>query len=228
MKRKTILIVEDEAGIRKMTEMYLTEQGYNVITAKNGETALEVLESVTPQLILLDIEIPDIDGFTLCEEIRKTLTVPIIFLTVRRDTFDKVKSFEIGADDYVTKPFDFEELLARIKANIRRYEMSLENDQEVLKFDGLEIHLDNYQCYLDGDLIELSAKEMELLIHLAKHPNQVWTHEQLYDQVWKFDATGNIETVKVHISYLRKKLEKNQKKPKYIQTVRGFGYRFTG
>lgn len=227
MENKTIMIVEDEAGIREMTQMYLTEEGYHVIPVASGEQALERLHSTSPHLILLDIEMPGIDGFTVCQEIRKKLTVPIIFLTVRRDKLDKVKCFELGGDDYVTKPFDFEELNARIKANIRRYYTYPQEQANILKYDKLEIHLHNYMCYLDGERINLSTKEMELLIHLAKHPNQVWSQEQLYDRIWELDATGNIETVKVHISHLRRKLEKDHKNPQFIKTMRGFGYLFS-
>lgn len=226
-EKQTILIVEDEAGIREMTHKYLWELGYHVVSVANGADALQCLNSITPHLILLDIEMPGMDGFTVCQEIRKQLTIPIIFLTVSREKMDKIRCFELGGDDYVTKPFDFEELHARIKANIRRYYMYSQKEVNVLTYDNLDIHLDTYECYLDGKLIELSAKEMELLIHLAKHPDQVWSQEQLYDNVWSLDAQGNVETVKVHISHLRRKLETDQKNPKFIKTVRGFGYMFS-
>lgn len=228
MKGKSILMIEDEAGIGEMTKMFLINQGYDVVLAENGERALQLLESVQPDLILLDIEMPGIDGFTVCKKIRKKLSVPIIFLTVRRDTMDKIKCFELGGDDYVTKPFDFSELEARIRANIRRYFMHLHSNQEILSYGDLEIHLHNFKCFVDGNEIHLSTKEMELLILLAKHPNRVWSQEQIYDKIWNFDANGNVETVKVHISYLRKKLEKDLRNPKYIKTVRGFGYMFSG
>lgn len=226
MNKYTIMIVEDEEGIRELTLKYLQHRGYNVVLAKNGVEALNLLENVQPDLILLDIEMPEIDGFTVCQEIRKKLTVPIIFLTVRRNTLDKVKCFELGGDDYVTKPFDFTELEARIKANIRRYYVHPEGSQNILKYGELEVHLHNYECYLNGEKIPLSTKEMELLVLLATHPNQVWSQEQIYDHIWSLDATGNVDTVKVHISYLRRKLEKDLRQPKFIQTVRGFGYKF--
>lgn len=226
MKNNKIMIVEDEAGIREMTEKYLQQEGYQVVATKNGHEALEMLHIEQPDLILLDVEMPGIDGFTVCQEIRKQMTIPIIFVTVRRSTFDKVKSFELGADDHLTKPFDFEELGARIKANLRRYYTYPRPVSNILKYGPLEIHLHNFKCYLDGKTVDLSAKEMELLIHLARHPNQVWSQEQLYDHVWQLDATGNSETVKVHISHLRRKLEKDPAKPKFIKTVHGFGYSF--
>lgn len=227
MENKLIMIVEDEVGIREMTQKYLIQEGYDVVTLKNGEEALQNLDSIKPDLILLDIEMPGMDGFTVCQEIRKSLTIPIIFLTVRRETLDKVKCFELGGDDYITKPFDFEELNARIKANLRRYYTYPKTKENILKYGALEIHLHTYKCFLADEQINLSAKEIELLIHLAKHPNQVWSQEQLYDQVWKIDAIGNVETVKVHISHLRSKLEVDPKKPQYIKTVHGFGYMFS-
>src|SRR5699024_8078858 len=156
------------------------------------------------------------------------MTVPIIFVTVRRDTLDKVRCFEIGGDDYVTKPFEFEELNARIKANIRRYYTYPQKRGNILKYGALEIHLHNYECYLDGGKVDLSTKEMELLIHFSRHPNQVWSQEQLYVKVWGIDATGNYDTVKVHITYLRRKIEEDPSRPQYIKTVRGFGYVFSG
>jgi len=227
MENKTIMIIEDEAGIREMTQMYLSKEGYNVVSVESGKKALDNLHSINPHLILLDIEMPGMDGFTVCKEIRKQMTVPIIFLSVRRNKLDKVKCFELGGDDYVTKPFDFEELGARIKANLRRYYTYPQEQSNILRYDGLEIHLDSYKCYLNGELVNLSAKEIELLIHLAKNPNQVWSQEQLYDQIWDLEADGNIDTVKVHISYLRRKLEKDHKNPQFIKTVRGFGYLFS-
>lgn len=220
------MIVEDEDGIREFTMKFLLKQNFNVVPAKNGEEALKLLNDVEPDLILLDIEMPGMNGFTVCREIRKKLTIPIIFLTVRRDTMDKVKCFELGGDDYVTKPFDFEELHARIKANIRRYYSSNQEERNIIKTNDLEINLDNYTCFLKGAEIELSTKEMELLLLLAKNPNQVWSQEQIYDNIWSLDATGNVDTVKVHISHLRRKLEADHRKPKYIKTVRGFGYMF--
>lgn len=226
IENKKIMIVDDEAGIREITKKYLRQVGYPVVAMKSGEEALEHLHSANPDLILLDIEMPGIDGFTVCRKIRKSLTVPIIFLTVRRGILDKVKCFELGGDDYVTKPFDFEELEARIQANLRRYYTYPQTQSNILKYGKLEIHLHSYECYLNDKLIDLSAKEMELLIHLARHPNQVWSQEQLFDRVWGLDAAGNIDTVRVHISYLRRKLEIDNTNPQIIKTVHGFGYMF--
>lgn len=228
MKAINIMIVEDDIGIREMTQNYLEQEGYRVFPAENGERALSLLNTAKPDLVLLDIEMPGMDGFAVCQEIRKKQTIPIIFLTVRRDTVDKVRCFELGGDDYVTKPFDFEELGARIKANIRRYYAFPQTKASILKYGDLEIHVHKYACYLKGRKIELSTKEMELLIHLARHPNQVWSQEQLYDHIWSIEATGSVDTVRVHISYLRRKLEDDPVDPKFIKTIHGFGYLFSG
>lgn len=226
MGEKRILIVEDERGIREMVERFLIQAGFQVTPAENGKEALDKLDEANPDLVLLDIEMPELDGFSVCREIRKKFTIPIIFLTVRRGTLDKVKCFELGADDFVTKPFDFEELLARIKANIRQYYTLPHEKSNSIKYGKLKIHLDKYECYIDDEFVNLTAKELELLILLAKHPNQVLSHEQIYNKVWDFDGTGNIETVKVHISFLRKKLKKHSLDYPTIKTVHGFGYLF--
>ncbi|MFC0015431.1 MULTISPECIES: response regulator transcription factor [Allobacillus] len=221
-----MLIVEDDRDIREMTALYLKQKGFTVFTAENGDEALEIISHTIPQLILLDIEMPGRDGFEVCQEIRKQLIVPIIFISVRKQLVDKLTSFELGADDYLTKPFDFDELEARIRANIRRYHVNLAKGAKRLKYGDLEIHIDNKLCYLNGELIPLTAKEMKLLIQLAQYPKRIWSHDQLYDDIWSMDATGNIQTVKVHIRNLRKKLEKSND-VKYIHTVRGFGYSFS-
>lgn len=228
MDSMKIMIVEDDQGIREMTQNYLERKGYRTISAENGEKALHVLASEKPDLVLLDIEMPGLNGFKICQHIRNEVSIPIIFLSVRRGTWDKVKCFEMGGDDYMTKPFDFEELEARIKAHTRRYYTYQQSQPYVLKYGDLEIDMNSYTCYLHGERIELLTKEMELLIYLAKHPNRVWSQEQLYDQVWDLNATGNSDTVKVHISYLRRKLERDHTNPQYIKTVRGFGYLFSG
>lgn len=221
-----ILIVEDEIGFQKMMQLYLQNKGYHVITADHGEQALEKLLHYKPQLVILDIEMPGLNGFEVCKEIRKSLMVPIVFTSVRRRLSDKIKSFELGADDYLTKPFDFHELEARIQANIRRYNIQHRKMTNILQYGQLKINLNDYTCRINDRLIDLSPKEMELLIHLAQSPNRVWSHEQLYEHIWEPDASGNINTVKVHISNLRRKLEEHHANPTYIKTVRGFGYLF--
>lgn len=228
MKKDKILLVEDEEGIRKLIQLYLEKCGYIVFPAENGEDALQIVDDENPDLILLDIEMPKMNGFDICKKIRQKVNVPIIFISSRREVTDKVKSFELGGDDYITKPFDFEELEARIKANIRRYiESEDRHHKNVLKYKNLEINLDSYECFIDGNLLTLSTREMEILILLAKNPNQVWSAEKLYDHIWGFDSYGDIQTIKVHISNLRRKLAPYASPPGYIKTVRGFGYKLS-
>lgn len=227
LKKEQILLVEDEEGIRGLIQLYLENRGYEVCAVENGERALKQINQKF-DLILLDIEMPTINGFEVCKKIREQYNLPIIFISSRRDVMDKVKSFEMGGDDYLTKPFDFIELEARINANIRRF-ATLEKATSINKliFTDLVIYLDSFECYLAGEKLQLSTKEMEILIVLAKHPNQVWSSEQLYDYIWGYDSPGDIQTIKVHISNLRKKLESNIRKPTFIHTVRGFGYKFS-
>lgn len=227
MRDDKILIVEDEQGIRELIQLYLMKSGYSTIEAKNGEQALQLLTLKKPQLVLLDIEMPGLDGYSVCKQIRNASDIPIIFLSSHRELPDKLKGFELGADDYITKPFDFEELEARIKTNLIKYKkIKMINKNNVLFFDNLQINLDTYECLLNNNLVPLSTKEMQLLILLAKRPYQVFSAEQIYDTIWGYDSIGSIQTVKVHIRNLRNKLEDNATQPKYILTVRGFGYRF--
>lgn len=227
MTEKLILIVEDEVGIRELIQLYLEKHGYRTLAAGDGVEALEIMENNTPQLILIDIEMPRMNGFELCRRVRAKQTLPIIYLSSRKGISDKLKCFELGGDDYITKPFDFSELKARIEANLRRYRQNESNtlqSSRILKYQELEVDLNRYQFKLRNEALELSVKEAELLLLFVQHPNQVLSAEQLYDRVWGLESTGNIETVKVHISNLRRKLESDPADPKYIRTVRGFGY----
>lgn len=223
--REKILIVEDEEGIRELMKLYLENNGYDVKTAGNGKEALQILHEPF-QLILLDIEMPKMDGFTLCKEIRKTKTVPIIFISGRREIHDKLTSFELGADDYMTKPFKFAELEARIKANIRRYDAVPDDIGEKLTYGRFNIFLDRFECHINGEHVPLSAREIQILIVFAKHPKQIFSPEQLYKHVWGLDKRSDTQTIKVHMSNLRKKLALDEQNPPYIETVRGMGYRF--
>ncbi|WP_058306505.1 response regulator transcription factor [Gracilibacillus massiliensis] len=226
MNSQKILVVEDEFGVREMTRMYLEKQEYTVFTTDSGTEVLNIMNKHHPDAILLDIEMPKLDGFEVCQQIRKHFETPIIFMSVRRETADKVKSLELGGDDYLTKPFEFIELEARIKAVLRRVSSEQASVNNKLIYGTLVIDLDRFSCYLNQEELILSRKEMELLILLARHPKRVWSTEHLYDQLWGIDSTGNSETVKVHISTLRKKIEVNPAKPKFIKTIRGFGYCF--
>lgn len=226
---KTILLVEDEEGIRGLMQLFLENRGYVIIPAANGKEALQHVHDHQPDLILLDIEMPDIDGFEVCKEIRERTDVPIIFVSSRRGLEDKVKSFQLGGDDYMTKPFDFVEMEARIHANIRRYEATkVVEEKNILRIRNVMIDLDSYECRINDELVPLSTREMEILIVLATHLNHVWSAEKIYDHIWGYDSFGDIQTVKVHISNLRKKINHFLPSENFIETVRGFGYKIKG
>lgn len=221
-----ILIVDDDANICELLRLYLEKDGFDTVVASDGEQALDFASKVSPDLILLDIMIPKLDGWQVCREIRKTMNTPIIMLTAKGETFDKILGLELGADDYVSKPFDTKEVVARIKAVLRR---SKENDpqnkvQEV-RFDKLRINLTNYELEVDGKVIDTPPKEMELIYHLASNPNRVYTRDQLLDEVWGFDYYGDSRTVDVHVKRLREKLE-NVSPEWSLKTVWGVGYKF--
>lgn len=228
MRNNKILIVEDEKGTRELINLYLINRGYTTIEAQNGEQAILLTDSKKPHLVLLGIEMSDINGYDICQKIRESSDVPIIFLSSRKELPDKLKGFKLGADDYITKPFDFEELEARIKINLVKYrKFKNKNQGKQLFFHNLKINVDTYECYLNGNLVHLSTKEIQLLILLAKRPSQVFSADHIYEQIWGYDSTGDVQTVKVHIRNLRSKIEGDAAKPRYILTVRGFGYRFT-
>ena len=230
MRRDIVLVVEDEEGIRELIQLFLQKKGYEVLTAEDGLKALEIVNVQKPDVILLDIELPGMNGFEVCKQIRLQTKLPILFVSSKRETMDRIKGFHVGGDDYITKPFDFYELEARIQAILRRsgWLNPKEEKASVLKYDELEIDLGRCVLYLKGKQIDLFQKEFQILVLMAQHPNQVWTAEQLYDHIWGYYAAGTAQTVKVHISNLRRKLERDPSNPKYIQTVRGFGYRFVG
>ncbi|MBO1002941.1 response regulator transcription factor [Pseudogracilibacillus auburnensis] len=228
MIKNKILVVEDEKGIRSLIQLYLESKGFIVYPVSSGQEALGIVKNENLSLILLDIEMPYMDGFEVCQKIRQMKNIPIIFISSSRELADKVRSFELGGDDYITKPFDFVELEARVRANIRRYKDEEKKQvKKILQYNNLEIHLDRYECYLNGKLLPLSTREMEILFLLAQHPNQVWSAEQLYDRIWGYDSLGDVQTIKVHISNIRRKLDQSNDGVNYIQTVRGFGYKFT-
>lgn len=222
-----IVIAEDEVAIRALIQLFLENRNFIVYPASNGEEALRIVQEVIPDLVLLDIEMPNIDGFEVCKKIREFMDVPIIFISSRRSVMDKVKSLDLGGDDYITKPFDFIELEARINANLRRYSNTKStNENNIIRFDNLEIHLDSFECFVDREKVPLSTRELEILILLARNPNHVWSAEKLYDHIWGYESIGDVQTIKVHISNLRKKLNQYIPSANFIQTVRGFGYKF--
>ena len=220
-----ILICDDQPDIVNALKIYLAPEGYNLFEAYTGRQALEMLKKQDFHLILLDIMMPVMDGMQVCREIRKTSSVPIIMLTAKGAVGDKVAGLDIGADDYITKPFEVKELLARIHAVMRRSEAESAPKEKKLIYDKLVINLDSYELLVDGVKVDTPPKEMELLYHLAASPNIVFTRNQLLDEVWGFDYFGDSRTVDVHIKRLREKLEGVS--PQWsLQTVWGVGYKF--
>ena len=205
MARK-VLIVEDESNIAELINLYLKKEGYETMVAGDGGKALELYRLFRPDLVLLDIMLPVMDGWAVCAKIRETSKVPIIMLTAKSEVFDRIQGLEMGADDYIVKPFEMKELIARINAVLRRTEIPNDTSKK-LHFDKLTIDLDSYELIVDGKKIDTPPKELELLYHLASTPNRVYTRNQLLDEVWGFDYFGDSRTVDVHIKRLREKVE---------------------
>ena len=223
-----ILVVDDDLNICELLKLYLENEGYTAYVANDGQAAVDMFNEKSPDLVLLDIMLPKMDGWQVCREIRKTSSVPIIMLTAKGETFDKVLGLELGADDYVTKPFDSKEVMARIKAVLRRAKGESENsasEKKIVKYDKLEINIENYELKVDGKVIDTPPKELELIYHFASNPNRVYTRDQLLDEVWGFDYYGDSRTVDVHVKRLREKLEGVSDKWS-LKTVWGVGYKF--
>ena len=221
-----ILIVDDDTNISELIALYLNKEGYETREVATGRAALEAFEAFEPDLIILDIMLPELDGYDVCKEVRKTSRVPIIMLTAKGEIFDKVLGLELGADDYMVKPFDPKELIARVKAVLRRNTQPIEEAalKNRIVLDNLIIDKDNYSVTYEGNLVELPPKELEVLYFLASHPKQVFTREQLLDKIWGYDFVGDTRTVDVHIKRLRDKFEGNHSWS--IKTVWGVGYKF--
>ena len=222
---KKALVIEDDKNIAELLRLYLEKDGLEVSIAPDGGKGLQLAEDEHPDVVLLDIMLPVMDGWQVCREIRRTSQVPIIMLTAKGETYDKVSGLEMGADDYVTKPFEVKELIARIHAVMRRTENSDSPAEKRLEYDKLVINLDSYELIVDGKKVDTPPKEMELLYHLAASPNRVYTRNQLLDEVWGFDYFGDSRTVDVHIKRLREKLEGVSDKWS-LKTVWGVGYKF--
>ena len=221
-----ILIVDDDENICELLRLYLEKDGFDTEVAGDGEQAVEYATKYSPDLILLDIMLPKLDGWQVCREIRKTSETPIIMLTAKGETFDKILGLELGADDYVSKPFDTKEVIARIKAVLRRTHDSDKSSQiNEVRYDKLRINLTNYELEVNGVKIDTPPKELELIYHLASNPNRVYTRDQLLDEVWGFDYYGDSRTVDVHVKRLREKLE-NVSDEWSLKTVWGVGYKF--
>ena len=220
-----LLVCDDDNNICELLRLYLVKEGYSVVLAQSGTEALSLFHKERPDMVLLDIMMPGMDGWQVCKEIRRTSQVPIIMLTAKGETYDKVTGLEMGADDYVTKPFEVKELIARIHAVMRRADGVAAPTEKKLVYDKLVINLDSYELIVNGKRIDTPPKEMELLYHLAASPNRVFTRNQLLDEVWGFDYFGDSRTVDVHIKRLREKLE-GVSDQWSLKTVWGVGYKF--
>lgn len=223
-----ILVVDDDLNICELLKLYLENEGYMVFTANDGQEAVDTFQNKTPDLVLLDIMLPKKDGWQVCREIRKISSAPIIMLTAKGETFDKVLGLELGADDYVVKPFDAKEVMARVKAVLRRTNgegESTENEKKTVIYDNLEINITNYEMKVKGVAVDTPPKELELIYHFTSNPNRVYTRDQLLDEVWGFDYYGDSRTVDVHVKRLREKLEGVSDKW-CLKTVWGVGYKF--
>lgn len=225
MNADKILVVDDDLNICELLRLYLEKEGFEVVIANDGASAVSVFRDESPSLVLLDIMLPKLDGWQVCREIRKFSETPIIMLTAKGEVFDRVLGLELGADDYVVKPFDTKEIVARIKAVLRRSASAAADEVKEVNYDKLSINLTNYELKVNGVQIDTPPKEMELIFHLAKNPNRVFTRDQLLDEVWGFDYYGDSRTVDVHVKRLREKLEGVSDKWE-LRTVWGVGYKF--
>lgn len=226
MDEKKVLVVDDDVNICELLRLYLEKDGYKVRSANDGEQAVAQFSQFNPDLILLDIMLPKMDGWQVCREIRKTSAVPIIMITAKGEVFDKVLGLELGADDYISKPFDTKEVIARVKAVLRRTSSTVNvlNVKEV-KYDKISVNLTNYELKINDAQVDLPPKELELLYHLASNPNRVYTRDQLLDEVWSFEYFGDSRTVDVHVKRLREKVDGVSDKWT-LKTVWGVGYKF--
>ena len=221
-----IMIVDDDRNICELLRLYIEKDGFDAVIAHNGREALALLEKEKPDLMVLDVMMPELDGWQVCREVRKSSDIPIIMLTAKSETFDKVLGLELGADDYVTKPFDSKEIVARIKAVLRRTgSKQSASDVKEVNFDKLSVNLTRYELKVNGAPVDTPPKELELLFHLASNPNRVYTRDQLLDEVWGFEYYGDSRTVDVHVKRLREKLEGVSDKWS-LKTVWGVGYKF--
>lgn len=222
MENNAILIIDDDKNILAIIELYLKKAGYDVYTGERGDTALALFREIQPALVVLDVMLPGQDGWTVLHELRQESSVPVIMLTAKSDTIDRVQGLDLGADDYIVKPFDAKELLARIKAVLRR--AGATETERKISFPNLTVSLENYSVTLEDKTLEMPPKEIELLYFLASHEGRVFTREQLLEQVWGFDFFGDSRTVDVHIKRIREKL--GERDAWHIKTVWGVGYKF--
>ena len=225
MANEKILVVDDDKNICELLRLYLVKEGYNVTMVHDGGAALAEFDKLHPDLVLLDVMMPVMDGWEVCRKLRAKDNTPIIMLTAKGETYDKVLGLELGADDYIVKPFDAKEVTARIKAVLRR-SAPASSEKDTLSFPGLTVSLEKYEVYYQGKPVEMPPKELEVLYFLASHQNRVFTREQLLEQVWGFDFFGDSRTVDVHIKRLREKLPDSEQYGWQIRTVWSVGYKF--
>jgi len=227
----TILVVDDEEPIQELLRFNLEKEGYRVSVAKDGQEALKHVENDQPDLIVLDLMLPGMDGLEVCRKLRsnpKFQQIPIIMLTAKGEEIDKVLGLEIGADDYMTKPFSPRELLARIKARLRRLNPKEEADNQIIVRGELQVDVTGFRVHVRGEETELTPKEFELLRVLVAHPGKVYSRDELLERIWGYEYDGDTRTVDVHVRHLRLKVERDPSNPEYIETLRGIGYRFKG
>ena len=225
MAKNKVLIVDDDANIAELIKVNFESEGFDTVTASNGREAVDKFHAEAPSIVIMDVMMPEMDGWEACREIRKTSNTPIIMLTAKGETFDKVLGLELGADDYMVKPFEPKELTARVKAVLRRTENQEKTSDKSLNYKNLSINISNYELKVNGSIVELPPKELELLYFLSSNPNRVFTREQLLEKVWGFDYYGDSRTVDVHIKRLREKLEGVDGNWQ-LKTVWGVGYKF--
>lgn len=229
MSKEKILIVDDEEHIVELIKFNLLNGGYEVLTANDGIEAVKIAKIEKPSLILLDLMIPGIDGYDVCKEVKRDRDMQktsIIMLTAKGEEFDKILGLELGADDYITKPFSVRELMARVKAVLRRTNTFVELCGDVYESKSLKVDFERHEVFVEGEKVDLTLKEFELLQILIKNKGKILNREILLDKIWGYEYIGETRTVDVHIRYLRKKIEKDDKNPKFIETIRGLGYRF--
>lgn len=224
MKPVEIVVVEDDVNILEIIRLYLERESFVVYTSRNASEGLFLIETVVPDIVLLDINLPDQNGFDLARKFRKISDGILFFITGEKSKEKIIHGFEVGCDDYITKPFDPSEVVARVKANLRR--LGKREEVEIIRFGDITINMKEASVYKNGQLLDLSKKEKMILFYLVKHPNQVISTETLYDKIWGYDSISDLKTVSVHISTLRKKIEDEPNRSKFIETVRGFGYKF--
>jgi two-component system OmpR family response regulator len=230
MAEKTVLVVEDDKTLLSVLSYNLSQEGYRVLTAADGATAVDTARKEKPDLIILDVMLPQMSGFEVCRILRKEMAMPIMMLTARDEEVDRVAGLDLGADDYVTKPFSMRELLARIRARLRRTEAEArtQGEESLIKLSDLEIDVSRHQARVAGKAMDLTLKEFDLLTFLARNKGLVFTREQLLEKVWGYDYPGDTRTIDVHISWLRNKLESDPEKPTRLITIRGVGYKLEG